>query len=402
MGCRQSEALYIVAVPTLAGIVSTPTDLPTATPSRTPNLAATLTAAPSLTPTLLGTPTPFPVGEAVDPSSLLATRRPTRAPRTNLDDSLTEIEFRPPPLPIPISIHPDDHYWFSRPIPSGKRNYDLPWFPYGNDVLIPELAPYRIHHGVDFPNEAGTAILAAGGGTVIWAGSRPSPRNGINYYGNTIIIEHDWQWQGKKIYTLYAHALEMFVQEGDRVEQGQLLAGVGGSGVVSGTHLHFEVRVGRNGYFDTRNPALWLAPYEGWGTLAGRIVDRLGEPIPGADLTVIPLEVTTETFIRKQKSYLDPRLIPDEVWNENFVVGDLPAGRYRVEVDVEPQEGLRQGYDNEIEILPGQTNFLLVQVDAIYIPSPTPVITTTFGITGTGSITGTQPITETLNPADDE
>ncbi|MEM7799219.1 MAG: peptidoglycan DD-metalloendopeptidase family protein, partial [Chloroflexota bacterium] len=351
-----------VVVPTLALAVLQPTELPTPTPTSTatPNLPQTLTTLPTPTATIPGTPTPIQSGGVVDPAQFNATPRSLGGDASELDLGLTDFETRPPPLPVPLAIHPEDHYWLARPIPSGSRNYDLPWYPFGNDVLIPALAPYRVHHGVDFPNPPGAAVLAAGDGTVIWAGPRPSPRNGINYYGNTIIIEHDWQWRSQPVYTLYAHTLEMFVQVGDRVQQGQLLAGVGGSGQVSGTHLHFEVRVGGNGYFNTRNPALWLPPYEGWGTLAGRMIDRLGEPIPGADLTIIPLETFEETFIRRQKTYVDPRLPSDEVWQENFVVADLPAGRYRVEAEVIPEPGLLQTYTNEISILTGQTNFLLI------------------------------------------
>ncbi|MCP4420201.1 MAG: M23 family metallopeptidase, partial [Chloroflexi bacterium] len=116
--------------------------------------------------------------------------------------------WRPPPYDVPLSFHYDDHYWLARPLPSGSRNYDLEWYPYGNDVQKAGIPSYRIHHGLDFPNETGTPVLAAGGGTVVHAGLLTSPRNGVNYYGNTVVILHDWQWQGKEVYTLYAHTLE--------------------------------------------------------------------------------------------------------------------------------------------------------------------------------------------------
>ena len=340
---------------------------------------------------VINLPTPLATGEAINPALIQATAtRPQTVEDAQVERELNEVEWRPPPMPVPLAIHPDDHYWLARPIPSGSRNYDLPWFPYGNDVLIPEFAPYRVHHGVDFPNPPGTPVLAAGDGEVVWAGPRPSPRNGINYYGNTIIIKHDWQWLGKDDYTLYAHTLEMFVKPGDKVQQGQLLAGVGGSGQVSGTHLHFEVRVGENLYWSSRNPSLWMAPYEGWGTLAGRFVDRQGVKIPNARITVFPLNTTFESSIRRQRTYMDPRLVSDEVWNENFVVNDLPAGTYEVQIRGEVEDGLEQRYVEQIEVLPGRTNFLLVQADYIYVePTRTPEITQTFTITGTETITGT-------------
>ncbi|MCA9982048.1 MAG: peptidoglycan DD-metalloendopeptidase family protein, partial [Anaerolineales bacterium] len=330
------------------------------------------------------------------PWHIPVTRTPSATPTGDVTAEPTPlgtIEWRPPPLPVPLSIHPDDHYWLTRPLPSGSRNYDLEWYPYGNDVLVPQYAPYRIHHGLDFPNPPGTQVLAASSGVVIWAGPRPSPRDGLDYYGNTIIIKHDWQWQGQDVYTLYAHTLEMFVNVGDYVEQGQLLAGVGASGLVSGPHLHFEVRVGENNYWDTRNPSLWIAPYEGWGTLAGRFIDEVGNPVLGADITVVPRDVNTP--IRRQRTYEDGRLKPDEVWRENFVVGDLPAGVYDVFLEARLGEGVQTDYRRTIEVLPGRTNFMVVQGEFVFVPTPTPLptveplITGTLGLTDTAVLTGT-------------
>lgn len=275
--------------------------------------------------------------------------------------------WRPPPYTVPLSLHYDDHYWLARPLPSGSRNYDLEWYPFGNDVQLPELPSYRIHHGLDFPNTTGTPILAASSGTVVHAGPLPSPRNGVNYYGNTVVILHDWQWQGKDVYTLYAHTLELFVREGDSVQQGQLIAGVGSSGEVSGPHLHFEVRVGSNNYGNARNPALWLAPFEGWGTLAGRFIDKNSEMISSASLTLLPLDV--DTIVRKQRTYY-PTVGSDEIWRENFVFGDLPAGRYQLIIDA--NDGVHI-YQREVEIFPGQTSFEIISTNFDFVATPTPI-----------------------------
>ena len=318
------------------------------------------TSAPAaLQPEATAWPTVGPEGEGL---------RPGQARFSHLPDGLLEATaaWRPPPMPVPLSIHPDDHYWLSRPIPSDKRNYDLEWFPYGNDVLLPELYPYRVHRGLDFPNPTGTPILAASSGTVIHAGPLPSGLDGVNYYGNTVIIHHDWQWLNQDVYTLYAHTLELFVEAGDYVEQGELIAGVGRSGIVSGPHLHLEVRIGENNYNNTRNPMLWLAPYEGWGTLAGRLIDIEGRYIYAAWVSVRPLNV--EAPIRSQYTYRIKEVNPDERWQENFVFGDLPAGRYEVTVKAAGHE-----YQNTVEVLPGRTNFVIIQTDFVYTPpTPTP------------------------------
>ncbi|MFW6070428.1 MAG: peptidoglycan DD-metalloendopeptidase family protein, partial [bacterium] len=325
-----------------------------------------LSAGPTATATsaLPGQPPEAPHDRAgVRPQQAQLHRMPSIGPQATL-------QWRPPPMSVPLSIHPDDHYWLSRPLPSDSRNYDLEWYPYGNDVLIPEYAPYRIHRGLDFPNEPGTPVLAAGSGTVVHAGVKTNPLDGISYYGNTVIIKHDWQWQGRDVYTLYAHTLELFVEVGDYVERGQLLAGVGASGLVSGPHLHLEVRLDENLHDNTYNPMLWIAPYEGWGTLAGRVVDREGKFITGAIVSVRPLNVQAEP--REQYTYLSWDVKSDPVWQENFVVGDLPAGRYEVTVKA------GQTFRHVVEILPGRTNFLEVQTGYLFAPptaTPTPEIT---------------------------
>ena len=334
------------------------------TPFPSSLLEATATSkAAAATPTTTQTFTPVPhtpEGTGISPSQAEQRFVPDSGPAA-------ETTLRPPPLPVPLSLHPDDHYWLLRPIPSGKRNFDLEWYPYGTDVLLPDQPPYRIHHGLDFPNEQGTPVLAAGSGTVIHAGPFPSPRNGVNYYGNTVVIRHDWQWQGQDVYTLYAHTLELFVEVGDYVAQGQLIAGVGSSGEVTSSHLHLEVRVGNNNYNNTQNPTLWLAPFEGYGTLAGRFVDRNGRFITDATLILTRDDGTSPP--RRQRTY-SPNMPNDAVWQENFVMGDLPAGRYTLLLTVNDIN-----YRRRVEILPGRTSFELISTQFSFSPTATPTIT---------------------------
>ena len=355
MGCSGDPFV----VPTLVPVVSLPPAEQTEIAITAESEGGRVVSGGRTIGTNLSSSVPTPAGVGI---------RPNEAQQLWVPDAGPEPPegWRPPPYDVPLSLHYDDHYWLARPLPSGSRNYDLEWYPYGNDVQLPELPPYRIHHGLDFPNETGTPVLAAGSGTVVHAGLRPSPRNGVNYYGNTVIILHDWQWQGEDVYTLYAHTLELFVQEGDDVAQGQLIAGVGSSGEVSGPHLHFEVRVGSNNYSDARNPALWLAPFEGWGTLAGRFVDKNSRMISSATLTLLPLNV--DTAVRKQRTYY-PTVRLDEVWQENFAFADLPAGRYLLTLDA--NDGVHI-YERPVEIFPGQTSFEIVSTNFEFAPTPTP------------------------------
>ncbi len=88
----------------------------------------------------------------------------------------------------------------------------------------------RFHAGVDFAADYGSQILAADTGIVILAGW-------YGGYGYTVVIDH-----GAGVSTLYGHANELLVQEGQMVKQGTSIATVGSTGLSTGPHLHFEVR----------------------------------------------------------------------------------------------------------------------------------------------------------------
>jgi murein DD-endopeptidase MepM/ murein hydrolase activator NlpD len=87
------------------------------------------------------------------------------------------------------------------------------------------------HKGMDVGAAEGTPISAAMGGVVKRAELHPG-------YGQMVEIEHEGG-----VSTLYAHASELKVKPGQRVEAGQEIALVGQTGRATGPHLHFEVRV---------------------------------------------------------------------------------------------------------------------------------------------------------------
>ena len=89
------------------------------------------------------------------------------------------------------------------------------------------------HKGLDIGASYGTEIYAAASGTVYVS------EYGYNGgYGNYVIISH-----GNGVQTLYGHCSELCISSGEYVEQGQLIAKVGSTGISTGNHLHFEVRV---------------------------------------------------------------------------------------------------------------------------------------------------------------
>jgi murein DD-endopeptidase MepM/ murein hydrolase activator NlpD len=104
---------------------------------------------------------------------------------------------------------------------------------FSNRRFQPILKIWRPHHGLDYAAPTGTPVSASGDGTVIFAG-----RSGG--YGNLIKIRHRNGWK-----TYYGH-LSRFargIRKGKRVEQGQLIGYVGATGLATGPHLHYEMRI---------------------------------------------------------------------------------------------------------------------------------------------------------------
>ena len=95
----------------------------------------------------------------------------------------------------------------------------------------PILGYSRLHGGLDIGGRMGQPIWAAKEGVVIMARVNGG-------YGNTIIVDH-----GNGYATLYGHQSSFVVSEGDYVETGQHIGNVGSTGLSTGPHLHFEVRI---------------------------------------------------------------------------------------------------------------------------------------------------------------
>ena len=275
-----------------------------------------------------------------------------------------------PALVPPLSRDPEgrDHYWFRRPIDSNANNRVLLSYTYGAGGFFGS----RIHHGIDMPNPQGEEIYAPAAGTVIFASDGRGADGELDIfqnthvYGNVIFIRHDFGYEGQPVYTLYAHLLASVVTEGDRVEAGDPIGLVGSTGQVTGSHVHFEVRIGGDGdqlhprYQDTYNPALWMVPYVGHGVIAGRVVGVDGDFVDNVTVTIrnrigVVASVPTYTF---QNTVDDVN--PDPRWRENFAVGDIPAGTYDVLVRIDGQLVIEQ-----VTVREGMTAFVELRLEEI-------------------------------------
>lgn len=86
------------------------------------------------------------------------------------------------------------------------------------------------HDGVDLAGRPDQPVMAAGAGTVVYAGWNN------NGYGRVVVIAHSAS------FSLYGHLNSINVRCGQYVSQGTVIGGMGNTGNSSGTHLHFEVR----------------------------------------------------------------------------------------------------------------------------------------------------------------
>ena len=105
----------------------------------------------------------------------------------------------------------------------------------------------RPHGGVDLDGEIGDPVVSAGAGLVVHAGPPPP---GMSGYGNVVVVNHPDGTQA-----MYAHLSVISTVAGTIVDPGTPLGAVGVSGSVTGSHLHWEMRIG-NAPID---PLAWLA-----------------------------------------------------------------------------------------------------------------------------------------------
>jgi murein DD-endopeptidase MepM/ murein hydrolase activator NlpD len=258
--------------------------------------------------------------------------------------------WRPPLYPIPWAVSPYDHFYFARPIAADQVNWPLADYRYGG-IFFKNV----VHTGIDIDANEGTPVIAAAPGTVVWVGwglFTETPGNEQDPYGLAVGIRHDFGYQNQKLYTVYAHMSKTLATIGQHVETGDVIGLVGATGATTGPHVHFEVRLGENSFHHTLNPELWLAPPQGWGVLAGRVMNAKGEPFSSMEVRLIS-EQTKKSYL--VKTYGSGGAVnPDPYYNENLVIGDLPAGVYKLLIKYDREKKASQDW---VEIFPGQATY---------------------------------------------
>lgn len=108
--------------------------------------------------------------------------------------------------------------------------------------IHPVLKARHFHGGIDIAAPEGTQVKAAASGTVVGVGNRGN-------YGLAVVLEHTGG-----VTTWYGHTSKVLVRLGDSVKQGQTIALVGRSGLATGPHLDFRIKIGDQ----TVDPLEWL------------------------------------------------------------------------------------------------------------------------------------------------
>ena len=354
-GCQQNAAgqeITAVTQPPPTAILPTIPPTNTIMPPPPPTLA--LTATPVFAPPSFAAVDPDEVAHAKQITEVTATavaNAPTAAETAVSTETTTpQPTFTPPALPFTSN---DDHYWLQRPIAEGGTVWTDKSYPYGS-TRGGTLSP---HHGVEFYVPTGTEVLAAASGTVIVAGDDLNLAYGpqTNFYGNLVVIQLDSSLDGEAVYNLYGHLSKILVVEGQKVNALAPIALSGATGVADGPHLHFEVRLGANSYDNTRNPLLWLYPFPDFGAVAGRITRQNGSLVEEAPISL--RRIDAESRYLATTSYAGTTVNPDDHWQENFALDDVPAGYYEITVG-----SGKTKVTQELWVFPYRTSFVDITI----------------------------------------
>ncbi|MFO7730744.1 MAG: M23 family metallopeptidase [Spirochaetia bacterium] len=185
-------------------------------------------------------------GELLEERELEITGRSFRSETIPLNYSLTELRSSKDPKKYQESLKIQDIYAEFNPqkvLGSMSLSFPLPPKESGSYRVTSEYGDRRIysysdestarsiHSGIDLAAPIGTPVLAVDAGQVVLAADRIIS-------GYSVVIEHL-----PAVYSVYFHLDSLDVEPGNRVQAGQQIGTVGMTGLATGPHLHYEVRV---------------------------------------------------------------------------------------------------------------------------------------------------------------
>ena len=120
----------------------------------------------------------------------------------------------------------------SKAVSYSNAGISFAWPVNGNIILPYGISAHGVHNdGVNIAAAIGTEVRASQAGEVAFVGA------GLKAFGNLVLIKHRDGW-----ITAYAHMNNVRVSEGEQLDRGQVIGGVGQTGRVDSPQLHFEIR----------------------------------------------------------------------------------------------------------------------------------------------------------------
>ena len=174
----------------------------------------------------------YPFGGRAPAQPSVAKNTPVVAPPVATKPALvppavsTSVPAKPAPAPASTTTPPSSG---ATPVVAGPAVSGWAW-PASGSLIGRFASNGSLNKGIDIAGQLGQPVLAASGGTVVYAGS------GLRGYGELVIIKHN-----ETYVSAYGHNRRLLVREGQQVKVGQSIAEMGSTGT-DRVKLHFEIR----------------------------------------------------------------------------------------------------------------------------------------------------------------